>query len=122
MGNGISAVVMFPLPARLADPLTLLPTVNVVVIERKTFLLSMKALTSVYNVCVNLLHIRHEDRIAQLICERIVYPDVCGVERLDGTVHGSGGFGSSRSKFLNCDVLNVKRLIRMYIVLLINYI
>jgi hypothetical protein len=81
----------------MAGPLTLLPTVHVVVLEMKTFLLSMKALTSVYNVCVDLLHIRHEDRIAQLICERIVYPDVCGVENLDETVHGSGGFGSSSS-------------------------
>jgi deoxyuridine 5'-triphosphate nucleotidohydrolase len=51
----------------------------------------------IFNHSVNLLHIRHGDRIAQLICERNVYPDVCEVEKLDKTVRGSGGFGSSRS-------------------------
>jgi hypothetical protein len=66
----------------------------------------------------------HEDKIAQLICERIVYPHVCGVERdwmeLYVVVEDLGLQGLT--KFSNCDVLNVKGLICMYIVLLINYI
>jgi dUTP pyrophosphatase len=52
------------------------------------------------NVCVilfnhsaNLLHIRRVDRIAQLICERIVYPDVCEVQELDETVAVLGDLG-----------------------------
>jgi dUTP pyrophosphatase len=51
----------------------------------------------IFNHSVNLLHIRHGDRIAQLICERIVYPDVCEVEKSDEIVRGSGGFGSTGS-------------------------
>lgn len=35
------------------------------------------------------------DRIAQLILERIVTPDVVEVEDLDSTVRGAGGFGST---------------------------
>jgi deoxyuridine 5'-triphosphate nucleotidohydrolase len=50
-----------------------------------------------FNHSVNLLHIRRGDRIAQLICERIVYPDVCEVQELDETVCATGGFGSSES-------------------------
>uniref|UniRef100_F6XPS9 Deoxyuridine 5'-triphosphate nucleotidohydrolase n=2 Tax=Ciona intestinalis TaxID=7719 RepID=F6XPS9_CIOIN len=35
------------------------------------------------------------DRIAQLICERIFLPDLQELEKLDETVRGSGGFGST---------------------------
>ncbi|OIW02617.1 hypothetical protein TanjilG_24068 [Lupinus angustifolius] len=35
------------------------------------------------------------DRVAQLIIERIVTPDVVEVEDLDSTVRGAGGFGST---------------------------
>jgi len=35
------------------------------------------------------------DRIAQLILERIVTPEVVEVDELDGTERGSGGFGST---------------------------
>ncbi|XP_064471975.1 deoxyuridine 5'-triphosphate nucleotidohydrolase-like [Ornithodoros turicata] len=35
------------------------------------------------------------DRIAQLICERITYPDLEEVESLDSTARGEGGFGST---------------------------
>lgn len=39
--------------------------------------------------------VKHGDRIAQLIIEKIVTPDVAEVEDLDDTVRGSGGFGST---------------------------
>ncbi|XP_016177828.2 deoxyuridine 5'-triphosphate nucleotidohydrolase, partial [Arachis ipaensis] len=35
------------------------------------------------------------DRVAQLILEKIVTPDVVEVEDLDSTVRGEGGFGST---------------------------
>lgn len=35
------------------------------------------------------------DRIAQLIIEKIVTPDVVQVEDLDSTSRGEGGFGST---------------------------
>ncbi|XP_013789722.1 deoxyuridine 5'-triphosphate nucleotidohydrolase, mitochondrial-like [Limulus polyphemus] len=35
------------------------------------------------------------DRIAQLICEKIIYPDLKELQTLDDTVRGDGGFGSS---------------------------
>ena len=35
------------------------------------------------------------DRIAQLIIEKIVTPDLIEVEDLDATVRGEGGFGST---------------------------
>lgn len=35
------------------------------------------------------------DRVAQLILERIITPDVLEVEDLDATVRGEGGFGST---------------------------
>lgn len=40
-------------------------------------------------------HIQEGDRIAQLIIERIYTPDVMVVERLDESVRGAGGFGST---------------------------
>lgn len=35
------------------------------------------------------------DRIAQLICERIFYPEIVEAETLTDTERGSGGFGST---------------------------
>ncbi|XP_063978426.1 deoxyuridine 5'-triphosphate nucleotidohydrolase, mitochondrial [Diachasmimorpha longicaudata] len=35
------------------------------------------------------------DRVAQLICERIAYPDLMEVKTLDSTERGAGGFGST---------------------------
>lgn len=35
------------------------------------------------------------DRIAQLIIERIMTPDVAEVDDLDSTLRGEGGFGST---------------------------
>lgn len=35
------------------------------------------------------------DRVAQLICEKIAYPDLEHVESLDDTARGAGGFGST---------------------------
>nr|XP_048315719.1 deoxyuridine 5'-triphosphate nucleotidohydrolase, mitochondrial [Myodes glareolus] len=39
--------------------------------------------------------VKKGDRIAQLICEQIFYPDLEEVETLDDTERGSGGFGST---------------------------
>ncbi|XP_058521871.1 deoxyuridine 5'-triphosphate nucleotidohydrolase, mitochondrial isoform X1 [Ochotona princeps] len=39
--------------------------------------------------------VKKGDRIAQLICERIFYPEIEEVEALDDTERGSGGFGST---------------------------
>ena len=39
--------------------------------------------------------VKQGDRIAQLICEKIVYPDLMQVADLDATERGHGGFGSS---------------------------
>ncbi|WCJ20945.1 Deoxyuridine 5'-triphosphate nucleotidohydrolase [Euphorbia peplus] len=39
--------------------------------------------------------VKKGDRIAQLIIEKIVTPDVIQVEDLDATVRGEGGFGST---------------------------
>ncbi|NWI90185.1 DUT protein, partial [Pitta sordida] len=39
--------------------------------------------------------VKKGDRIAQLICERIYYPELEEVEALDDTERGEGGFGST---------------------------
>ncbi|PHH63714.1 hypothetical protein CDD81_5586 [Ophiocordyceps australis] len=39
--------------------------------------------------------VKEGDRIAQLVLERIVTPDVVEVEQLDESVRGAGGFGST---------------------------
>lgn len=39
--------------------------------------------------------VRKGDRIAQLILERIMTPEVEEVDDLDSTVRGSGGYGST---------------------------
>lgn len=38
------------------------------------------------------------DRIAQLICERIAYPELEECKSLDETQRGDGGFGSTGTK------------------------
>ncbi|MCL7031396.1 hypothetical protein MKW94_029975 [Papaver nudicaule] len=40
-------------------------------------------------------HVKMGDRVAQLIIEKIITPEVEEVEDLDSTVRGSGGFGST---------------------------
>ncbi|XP_062998342.1 deoxyuridine 5'-triphosphate nucleotidohydrolase, mitochondrial isoform X1 [Elgaria multicarinata webbii] len=42
--------------------------------------------------------VKRGDRIAQLICERIYYPELEEVQVLDETERGSGGFGSTGQK------------------------
>lgn len=39
--------------------------------------------------------VKKGDRIAQLICERIVYPNLVHVDSLTETARGEGGFGST---------------------------
>ena len=39
--------------------------------------------------------VKKGDRIAQLICERIVYPDIEVLPTLDHTDRGEAGFGST---------------------------
>ncbi|XP_077119838.1 deoxyuridine 5'-triphosphate nucleotidohydrolase, mitochondrial isoform X1 [Ranitomeya variabilis] len=39
--------------------------------------------------------VKKGDRVAQLICERIVYPDLEELKVLDDTERGAGGFGST---------------------------
>lgn len=42
--------------------------------------------------------VKRGDRIAQLICERIFYPELEQVDKLDETQRGEGGFGSTGIK------------------------
>ena len=39
--------------------------------------------------------VKKGDRIAQLVCEKIAYPELEVLETLDSTVRGEGGFGST---------------------------
>ncbi|XP_062860504.1 deoxyuridine 5'-triphosphate nucleotidohydrolase, mitochondrial isoform X2 [Trichomycterus rosablanca] len=39
--------------------------------------------------------VKKGDRVAQLVCERICYPDLQELETLDETDRGTGGFGST---------------------------
>lgn len=48
-----------------------------------------------FNHSDNAFEIKKGDRIAQLICERITYPEVVEVDTLTDTVRGAGGFGST---------------------------
>ncbi|KAK9302136.1 hypothetical protein QLX08_005747 [Tetragonisca angustula] len=41
------------------------------------------------------LKIMPGDRVAQIICEKIIYPELQEVNNLDKTVRGEGGFGST---------------------------
>jgi len=48
-----------------------------------------------FNHCDNDFTIKEGDRIAQLVIERIYTPEVVVVEKLEATVRGAGGFGST---------------------------
>ena len=39
--------------------------------------------------------VKKGDRIAQLVCEKIAYPELAVLESLDDTERGEGGFGST---------------------------
>merc|ERR1711916_153787 len=41
------------------------------------------------------LHVKKGDRVAQLVLEKIMTPEVVEVEQLDATERGAGGFGST---------------------------
>lgn len=49
----------------------------------------------IFNISPDPFEVKRGDRIAQLICERIVYPVIEKVDELDTTGRGCGGFGSS---------------------------
>ncbi|GLV45374.1 Deoxyuridine triphosphatase [Carabus blaptoides fortunei] len=48
-----------------------------------------------FNLSDNDFEVKKGDRIAQLICERIMYPDLQEVQELTETERGDGGFGST---------------------------
>ncbi|KAM8972269.1 deoxyuridine 5'-triphosphate nucleotidohydrolase, mitochondrial [Pelodytes ibericus] len=48
-----------------------------------------------FNFGKDVFEVKKGDRVAQLICERILYPDLEEVKILDGTERGAGGFGST---------------------------
>ncbi|XP_037691334.1 deoxyuridine 5'-triphosphate nucleotidohydrolase, mitochondrial isoform X1 [Choloepus didactylus] len=48
-----------------------------------------------FNFGTEKFEVKKGDRIAQLICERIFYPEIEEVQVLDVTERGSGGFGST---------------------------
>jgi len=39
--------------------------------------------------------VKKGDRVAQLVCEKISYPEIDVLDTLDETVRGEGGFGST---------------------------
>ncbi|XP_041895024.1 deoxyuridine 5'-triphosphate nucleotidohydrolase, mitochondrial isoform X3 [Corvus kubaryi] len=51
-----------------------------------------------FNFGKETFEVKKGDRIAQLICERIYYPELEEVEALDDTERGEGGFGSTGKK------------------------
>ncbi|KFZ45822.1 hypothetical protein N321_03773, partial [Antrostomus carolinensis] len=48
-----------------------------------------------FNFGKETFEVKKGDRIAQLICERIYYPELEEVQALDDTERGEGGFGST---------------------------
>jgi dUTP pyrophosphatase len=50
-----------------------------------------------FNLNSEPFEVKKSDRIAQFICERIVYPQLEEVDELDSTERGAGGFGSTGS-------------------------
>lgn len=48
-----------------------------------------------FNHADKAFEVKRGDRIAQLICERIYYPELEEVKSLSETERGSGGFGST---------------------------
>ncbi|XP_042199036.1 deoxyuridine 5'-triphosphate nucleotidohydrolase, mitochondrial [Callorhinchus milii] len=50
-----------------------------------------------FNFSKETFEVKKGDRIAQLICERIYYPELEELKNLDETNRGAGGFGSTGS-------------------------
>ncbi|XP_029353261.1 deoxyuridine 5'-triphosphate nucleotidohydrolase, mitochondrial isoform X2 [Echeneis naucrates] len=48
-----------------------------------------------FNFGKDTFEVKKGDRIAQLVCEKICYPDLVEQETLDETDRGAGGFGST---------------------------
>ncbi|XP_035508276.1 deoxyuridine 5'-triphosphate nucleotidohydrolase, mitochondrial isoform X2 [Morone saxatilis] len=48
-----------------------------------------------FNFSKETFEVNKGDRVAQLVCERICYPDLVEKETLDETERGAGGFGST---------------------------
>ncbi|KFM57258.1 Deoxyuridine 5'-triphosphate nucleotidohydrolase, mitochondrial, partial [Stegodyphus mimosarum] len=48
-----------------------------------------------FNFGSDVFEVKKGDRIAQLICEKICYPELEEVEKLEDTERGEGGFGST---------------------------
>ncbi|XP_071385006.1 deoxyuridine 5'-triphosphate nucleotidohydrolase, mitochondrial isoform X1 [Centroberyx affinis] len=48
-----------------------------------------------FNFNKEAFEVKKGDRVAQLVCERICYPDLVELETLDETERGAGGFGST---------------------------
>ncbi|XP_037650262.1 deoxyuridine 5'-triphosphate nucleotidohydrolase, mitochondrial isoform X1 [Sebastes umbrosus] len=48
-----------------------------------------------FNFSKDTFNVKKGDRIAQLVCERICYPDLVEQKTLDETERGAGGFGST---------------------------
>lgn len=48
-----------------------------------------------FNHSENSFEVKKGDRIAQLICEQITYPELVEVDSLTETARGAGGFGST---------------------------
>ncbi|XP_027869788.1 deoxyuridine 5'-triphosphate nucleotidohydrolase, mitochondrial [Xiphophorus couchianus] len=48
-----------------------------------------------FNFGKETFEVKKGDRVAQLVCEKICYPDLVEEETLDETVRGAGGFGST---------------------------
>lgn len=48
-----------------------------------------------FNHSENDYYVKRGDKIAQLICEVIIYPDIKQVTELDSTARGAQGFGST---------------------------
>ena len=48
-----------------------------------------------FNHADQVFSVKKGDRIAQLVCEKIVYPELEVLESLDETDRGSNGFGST---------------------------
>lgn len=48
-----------------------------------------------FNLSDQDFHVKQGDRIAQLICERIYYPEIEEIQEVDNTERGEGGFGST---------------------------
>jgi deoxyuridine 5'-triphosphate nucleotidohydrolase len=49
-----------------------------------------------FNHSITPLYIHRGDRIAQIVCEKVMYPNICEVQELNATERGTGGFGSTR--------------------------